>query len=65
MTGSDAGQPGGSTAPSDLTDPGSKTQPAEGGRDEAEDGFDPESSGETASAGTGDPEERGSEPRGS
>ena len=31
-------EPGAGTDPTDLTDPGSKTQPAEGGRDEVEDG---------------------------
>ena len=47
MTDPAGGQPGSGTSASDLSDPAAKTQPAEGGRDEVEDGFDPESSGET------------------
>ncbi len=47
MTDQGGGQPGSGTSASDLSDPAAKTQPAEGGRDEVEDGFDPESSGET------------------
>lgn len=50
MTESNASNAGGGTHAADLSDPAAKTQPAEGGREEVEDGFDPESSGESAAS---------------
>ncbi len=61
MTDSAGGQPGSGTSGSDLSDPAAKTQPAEGGRDEVEDGFDPESSGETGTAGGTEQEDHSTE----
>ena len=53
MTDERMDQAGADTRASDLSDPAAKTQPAEGGREEAEDGAHPESA-ETATAdGTG------------
>ena len=50
MTETNASGAGGGTDTADLSDPAAKTQPAEGGREEVDDGFDPESSGESAAS---------------
>lgn len=48
MTETNASGAGGGTDAADLSDPAAKTQPAEGGRAEVEEDFDPESSGQSA-----------------
>jgi hypothetical protein len=50
MTETNASGAGGGTNTADLSDPAAKTQPAEGGREEVDEGFDPESSGESAAS---------------
>jgi hypothetical protein len=61
MTEQNSGQAGAGTSASELSDPAAKTQPAEGGRDEVDEGFDPESSGETPRTGWTEQEDSSTE----
>ncbi len=62
MTESNASGAGADTDSADLSDPAAKTQPAEGGREEVDEGFDPESSGESAASLSGSEQEDSSTP---